>query len=131
MSTAKTAEGSFSARRGEARKDMVEYRTRDGEPRRVHREYVDVVARFSRDGQVEPVAVQWRDGRSFFVDEILGREPFGGTERGKSSERYRVRFGGHETDLYLERTAAVPALGAPEALRWWVYAYDCAQRKEG
>ena len=98
---------------------MVEYRTRDGEPRRVHREYVDVVARFSRGGQVEPVAVQWRDGRSFFVDEILGREPFGGTERGKSSERYRVR------------TAAVPALGAPEALRWWVYAYDCAQSKEG
>lgn len=94
---------------------MVEYRTRDGEPRRVHREYVDVVARFSRGGQVEPVAVQWRDGRSFFVDEILGREPFGGTERGKSSERYRVRFGGHETDLYLERTAAVPALGAPRS----------------
>lgn len=106
---------------------MMEYRSTDGVPRRVHREYVDVVARFSRNGTVEPVAVQWRDGRSFFVDEVLGIEPFGGARRATSTDRYRVRFGDHETDLYLERNAAMPALGEPEALRWWVYAYDKAK----
>jgi hypothetical protein len=106
---------------------MMQYRSIDGKPRRVHKEYVDVVARFSRDGTVEPVAVQWRDGRSFFIDEVLGIEPAAREQRSRETDRYRVRFGGHETDLFLERNAAVPALGTAEVQRWWVYAYDCTE----
>lgn len=100
-----------------------------GSRRRVHREYVDVVARFGRDGGIDPVAVLWRDGRSFTVDEVLERGAFGAETRGRRQARYRVRFGRHETDLWLERRSAVPAMGEVESLRWWVFAYD--QTKPG
>lgn len=103
----------------------MEYRTQgDGSRRRVHREYVDVVARFGRDGSLDPVAVLWRDGRSFRIDEVLERCPFGAPARGRRTARYRVRLGGHETDIYLERRDPVPALGEGERLSWWVYAVD-------
>lgn len=109
---------------------MVEYRTdAAGTRRRVHREYVDVVVRFGRDGTIEPVAVCWRDGRSFVVDEVLEAGTFGAESRGRSQARYRVRFGNHETDLYLERKSAIPAIGEAASLRWWVFAYD--QTKHG
>ena len=99
---------------------IVTYRS--GERR--HREYVDVVARFGRDGLIEPVCVMWRDGRSFPVDEVLDAGQFGTALRGVQTARYLVRFGGHETDLYLERRAPVPAVSQPERLRWWVNARD-------
>ena len=108
---------------------MEGYRTTDGEPRRVHKEYVDVVVRFSRDGAIEPVAVQWKDGRSFFIDEVMGEGPFGPERRGRQTMRYQVRFGGHETELYLERRAPRPEVGEDETLRWWVYAYDHGRRR--
>lgn len=109
---------------------MVEYVTdAAGARRRVHREYVDVVARFGRDGTLEPVAVLWRDGRSFWVDEVMEAGTFGAATRGRRQARYRVRFGHHETDLYLERRDAVPAVGEAASLRWWVFAYD--QTKPG
>ena len=104
---------------------VMEYRvTTYGEKRRVHREYVDVVARFGRDGSIEPVTVMWRDGRAFRIDEVVGTVPFGAMERGRQTSVYRVRFGGHETELYLERRAARPAMGEGDTLRWWVYAFD-------
>lgn len=100
-----------------------------GERRRVHREYVDVVARFGRDGAIEPVCVVWRDGRSFPIDEVVEPGAFGSMARGRQTARYRVRLGRHETDLYLECRAAHPEVGEPETLRWWVNAYD--QVKQG
>ena len=100
--------------------EMATYRL--GERR--HREYVDVVARFGRDGSIDPVCVMWRDGRSFPVDEVTEAGGFGALVRGTQTARYRVRFGRHETDLYLERRAARPDISEPERLRWWVSARD-------
>lgn len=100
--------------------EMATYRL--GERR--HREYVDVVARFGRDGSIDPVCVMWRDGRSFPVDEVTEAGSFGALVRGTQTARYRVRFGRHETDLYLERRAARPDISEPERLRWWVSARD-------
>lgn len=108
---------------------MQEYRSTDGERRRVHREYVDVYARMGRDGEVDPVTVSWRDGRSFPVDEVLSSGQFGPVRNGRQQKRYRVRFGGHETDLYLERREARLEREEPPALRWWVYAYDSVKSK--
>lgn len=98
--------------------------TTSGERRRVHREYVDVYARFGRDGAIEPVCVMWKDGRSFRVDEVMETGGFGALVRGRQTARYRVRFGRHETDLYLERREPVPAMGEGERLLWWVNAFD-------
>lgn len=105
--------------------------TTEGAVRRVHREYVGVVACFDRDGTIMPVTVFWKDGRCFPIDEVMEASPFGGMCRGRQTARYRIRFGSHETDLYLEKRAAKPSIGDPETLRWWVYAYDHALCKKG
>ena len=98
--------------------------TSQEERRRVYREYVDVVARFGRDGSIDPVCVVWRDGRSFPIDEVLEAGSFGTLIHGCQTARYRVRLGRHETDLYLGRREPEPALGEGERLIWWVHAYD-------
>lgn len=90
----------------------------------MHRVDVDVVAHFGRDGSIVPVCVQWLDGRSFPVDEVLEAAPFSGPLRGRRSARYRVRFGRHETELYLELRPACPEASAAEELVWWVLARD-------
>lgn len=95
-----------------------------GERRRVHREYVDVVARFGGDGAIEPVCVVWKNVCSFPIDEVMEPGSFGSMARGWQTARYRARLGCHETDLYLERRAARPEVGEPETLRWRVNAYD-------
>ena len=56
--------------------------------------------------------------------EVTEEGTFGAETRGRRQACYHVRFGGHETELYLERRSAVPAMGLPEELRWWVFAYD-------
>lgn len=104
-----------------------EWRTGASGPRkRVHRMYVDVLVRLGRDGTLDPVAILWPDGRRFVVDEVLERGVFGAEVQGRGQARWRVRFGGHETELWLERRRPqTPREGVP-SLRWWVYAYDDA-----
>lgn len=108
---------------------MEYFCTAYGQRARVHREYVDVIARFGRDGSLEPVVVQWKDGRSFPVDEILQAEALGAPERGCRTARYDVRFGRHETSLYLEQRDAEPALQTSARLRWWVWARDMVKSR--
>ena len=103
---------------------MEHYRVRDGVQRRIHKEYVDVVAHFTKGGSFEPIAVCWKDGRTFPIDEILEIGAFGPPKHGKREMRYRIRFGGHETELYLERRDGRPMTSEPETLRWWVFAFD-------
>ena len=45
--------------------------------RRVHRETVDVLARFGRDGRLEPCVVVLKDCRAFRIDEVLMASEFG------------------------------------------------------
>ena len=98
-------------------------RGHNGRRQRVHREYVDVYARFGRNGEIEPVVVMWRDGRAFRIDEVLESWPFVANRTGHHSACYRVRFGSYHTELYLESSPA-PAPDGTEFLRWWVYAFD-------
>lgn len=102
---------------------------RDGIRRRVHREYVDVVVHHGRDGRIDPVAVLWKDGRSFPIDEVLEQGIFGTVARGRQTARWRIRFGNHETELYLEKTCARPEISKDDTYRWWVYAFDAVKHR--
>lgn len=102
----------------------MDYLTKDGRRNRVHKLYVDVVMRLTDEGRTDPLAVLWPDGRTFRIDEILARGHFGPAVHGAQTARFRVRFGGHETELFLEKRSGVAAMGTPETLRWWVYAID-------
>ena len=86
--------------------------TTSGERRRVHREYVDVYARFGRDGAIEPVCVMWKDGRSFRVDEVMETGGFGALVRGRQTARYRVRFEALADDLLGPRSGRKARLEA-------------------
>ncbi len=109
--------------------ERMEYRQTDGKTRRVHKQYVDVVARILAGGEVVPVSVCWVDGRTFTIDEVLHAGSFGIVVQGVRTATYSVRFGGHETEIYLEERADVREAGtgarAAHALRWWVWAFDC------
>lgn len=107
----------------------MDYAVKDGKPRRVHREEVDVVVRFRKGGEVEPVAVCWKDGRSFYVDEVVAVLPFGPARAGRRTMRFDVRFGGHETQLYLEHRLEDIVARRPDSFVWWVYSYDRTLRK--
>ncbi len=107
----------------------MQYRVKDGKQHRVHKEYVDVVVRMRADGDIEPVIVCWRDGRSFHIDEILGEPSYRPEIRGRNVREYRVRFGGHETELFLERACTNPHAPAEETLRWWVWATDVTRHR--
>lgn len=91
----------------------------DGTRVRVHRADVDVVARFERDGSIVSVCVQRLDGRSFPLDEVLEAAPFSGPPPARQAVGlYRVRFGRHETELYLEFRPARSEASAAEKLVW-------------
>lgn len=64
----------------------MDYRAKDGEMRRVHRETVDVLARFGRDGRLEPCVVVLKDCRAFRIDEVLMASGFGPVRHGKTPE---------------------------------------------
>lgn len=102
----------------------MEYVTRNGRRRRVHKEYVGVVVRLTDEGRVDPLAVLWPDGRVFRIDEVIERGRPGPMRNGVDNARYRVRFGRHETELYLEHRRGVEAFGECDTLRWWVFAAD-------
>lgn len=103
----------------------MEYRQTDGKTRRVHKQYVDVVARILAGGEVVPVAICWVDGRTFIIDEVVHREGFGIIVHGVRTATYTVRFGGHVTEVYLEDRARERADGTrSHVMRWWVWAFD-------
>lgn len=82
-------------------------------------------ARILAGGQVVPVTVCWVDGRCFTIDEIVSSTGFGLTVHGIRTATYKVRFGGHATELYLEDQARERPDGSQAHLmRWWVWAFD-------
>ena len=100
----------------------MDYRSKDGEMQRVHRERIDVVARFGRDGSVEPVIVMWKDGRSFHIDEVLSCTSFCPEHHGRRTMVFDVRLGGRVTQMFLEHWQGRE--GAPDKAVWWVRAFD-------
>ena len=60
--------------------------------RRVHRETVDVLARFGRDGRLEPCVVVLKDCRAFRIDEVLMASSFGPVRHGKRTARWSAHW---------------------------------------
>lgn len=106
----------------------MDYRAKDGEMRRVHRETVDVLARFGRDGRLEPCVVVLKDCRAFRIDEVLMSSGFGPVHHGKRTARFDIRLGGRETQLFLEHQLENPATGTADKYVWWVRAFDGTKR---
>lgn len=64
--------------------------------------YVEVVARFDREGNLMPLSVVWEDGRTFEIDRVLDARRAASTKAGGVGMRYLCRIQGRETYLYFE-----------------------------
>lgn len=102
----------------------MEYLVTNGKRQRAHKAYVGVVVRMNDEGRIDPLIVLWPDGRSFRIDEITSCHQSGPMHNGIKTVRYQVRFGNHETNLYLEYQQDKKEINERNTLRWWVYALD-------
>ena len=64
--------------------------------------YVDVIAKFSRDGHLNPQAIIFEDDIRYEVDRVLDRRQAASLKAGGTGMRYTVRIGGVETYVFLE-----------------------------
>ncbi|MGI6679145.1 MAG: hypothetical protein ACOX2Q_08860 [Dehalobacterium sp.] len=64
--------------------------------------YVDVTARFDKEGGLIPQSVIWEDGRCFEIDRVLDVRPAASLKAGGCGIRYTCRILGRETFLFLE-----------------------------
>lgn len=68
----------------------------------VKKVFVEVVARFDREGKVTPVSLIWKDGRSFEIDRVLDVRRAASRIAGGSGIRYTVRIMGEERHLFYD-----------------------------
>ena len=64
--------------------------------------YVEVTARFDREGTIIPLSIIWEDGRVFEVDKILDVRRAASLKAGGQGTRYTIRILGREVYLFYE-----------------------------
>ena len=64
--------------------------------------YVEVLARFSADGILEPVSFTWEDGHTYKIDRITRCERCASRKAGGAGIRYTCLVDGKECNLYYE-----------------------------
>jgi len=79
------------------------------------REYVSVIADYSRDGAIKPVSIRLADGPAFAVDKVLSVTHMSSTKHNGAETRYYVRIGDREHYLYFED------IEENRQPRWFVY----------
>lgn len=74
--------------------------------------FVDVTAKFSREGGVKPLSLVWEDGRTIAIDRVKAVERAPARVSALLPVRYTCVIMGRERWLYLE----------PDKQRWFVEA---------
>ena len=64
--------------------------------------YVDVLARFSKEGQLMPQSITWDDGRKFDIDRIKDVSRAASLKAGGVGIRYACQICGQDKYLYYE-----------------------------
>ena len=64
--------------------------------------YVEVIAKFTKDGAKIPLVIKWEDGRKFSIDKVTDIRRAASLKAGGQGIRYRCRISGRETYLWLE-----------------------------
>ena len=66
--------------------------------------YIDVTARFTPEGKVLPLFINWEDGRRFPIDRVLDVCRAAYLKQGGIGLRYTCRIGGQIRYLFLDGT---------------------------
>lgn len=64
--------------------------------------YVDVIAEFSKDGELRPKSIRWKDGREYEVSKILDVRRAASLRAGGVGTRYTCIICGQEKYLFYE-----------------------------
>lgn len=64
--------------------------------------YVDVDARFSKDGQLLPSAIIWEDGQRYPIDRVIDMQRCASRKAGGVGIRYTCIVGGRQSYLFYE-----------------------------
>jgi hypothetical protein len=64
--------------------------------------FVEVIAKFTKDGSKIPLTIKWEDGRCFEIDRVTDVRRAASLKAGGQGMRYRCRISGKETYLWLE-----------------------------
>lgn len=64
--------------------------------------FVEVIAKFTKDGGKVPLKIKWQDGRTFDIDKVTDVRRAASLKAGGQGMRYRCRINGRETYLWLE-----------------------------
>ena len=64
--------------------------------------FVEVIAKFTKDGSKIPLTIKWEDGRSFDIDKVTDMRRAVSLKAGGQGMRYRCRINGKEAYLWLE-----------------------------
>ena len=67
--------------------------------------YVEVLARFDREGNMRPLSIRWEDGHIYEIDRVLDVRRGASLKAGGTGMRYTVRIGRSRTMLYFEDPA--------------------------
>lgn len=67
--------------------------------------YVEVIARFTSEGTLEPLEVIWEDGRHFVIDRVIEARRAASLKVGGTGMRYLCELGETRTFLYFEDPA--------------------------
>ncbi len=79
--------------------------------------YVQVDARFDREGFVHPRSITWTDGRRYEIDRVTDIRPMHAAKAGGTGDRFTIRVNGCERYLFYERFAD---LEGNRVGRWFV-----------
>ena len=64
--------------------------------------YVDVHAKFSKDGRLIPTDIVWEDGRTYKIDRVTRIERCASRKAGGAGIRYTCMVEGKESHLFYE-----------------------------
>lgn len=79
--------------------------------------YVAVAVDFDTSGQMRPKTLIWEDGHQYEIDRLLDIRPSYAARAGGQGDRYTVRIGNQEKQLFFEHN---PEYGKTITGRWFV-----------
>lgn len=68
----------------------------------MHKEFVEVIVKYTRQGRQMPLSILWNDGRTFNIDRVLDVRAAPSLKAGGQGMRYTCRINGKQTFLWLE-----------------------------
>ena len=64
--------------------------------------YVAVIVRFSPEGRLKPLSLEWEDGRVFIIDRITDISRAPAVKAGGTGWRYTIYIEGRQTYLFFD-----------------------------